>query len=446
MNWLKQLSSVLNRLKKDRLRLMHSIKAIIAIFFIFWGTITQAEVIPQKSNMSLDMGAIEEPCFKIKGSATSKGVAKEFAKKMAIRDALQQASMKNNLTVKMDQSVENYQLKLNSTRFTSASKVKNFKVIAEGFEASEDMYGQEKKGPLNYEVVLHVCLTEDRGVCTNLPGNQYQTRLAVAPVIIEHPQHANDVSHLLSGYQTEIERRIRNQGYMNYSALNDVVDVQPNIKVSPNLDSEALQSYRDKTGAQYLLMTAIRSMSSHNAKSGLSGIKNDIKSFYNLNVSANSRYIEADWYIVDLLGKKVVHQARGGFDVEGDVYVGRDKPFGTSSFFNTQTGKAFHALLEKQVTDTLDFLHCKSFQSEIIDVRDGEYVIYLNENSGAKVGDDLAVYHKSGRPVRLGNIHLGDDFLPGAFLKIKRIMPRFAIAEVTAKKGTIQVGDRVKTW
>ena len=425
---------------------MQLFKVIITVFVFIFVNATQAQVHDLRSDVPLDLGTIEEPCFKVKGTSSSKGVTKAFARKMAIRDALQQASMKNNLTVKMDQSVENYQLKLNSTRFTSASKVKNFKVVAEGFEASEDMYGQEKKGPLNYEVVLHVCLTEDRGVCTNLPGNQYQTRLAIAPVIIEHPQHANDVSHLLSGYQTEIERRIRNQGYMNYTAVNDVIDIQPNIKISPNLDSEALQSYRDKTGAQYLLMTAIRSMSLHNAKSGLSGIKNDIKSFYNFNVSANRRYVEADWYIVNLLSKKVVHQARGGFDVEGDVYVGREKPFGTSSFFDTQTGKAFHALLEKQVTDSLDFLHCKSFESEIIDVRDGEYVIYLNENSGAKVGDDLAVYHKSGRPVRLGNLHLGDDYVPGAFLKIKRIMPRFAIAEITAKKGTINVGDRVKTW
>jgi len=36
--------------------------------------------------------------------------------------------------------------------------------------------------------------------------------------------------------------------------------------------------------------------------------------------------------------------------------------------------------------------------------------------------------------------------VPGAFLKIKRILPKFAIAEVTAKKGLIQVGDLVKAW
>ncbi len=106
----------------------------------------------------------------------------------------------------------------------------------------------------------------------------------------------------------------------------------------------------------------------------------------------------------------------------------------------------FHALLEKQTNDVLDFLHCKPFESQIIDVRDNEYIIYLNSASGAKVGDDLAVYHKTGRPVRINGVNLGSDEVPGAFLKIKRILPKFAIAEVTAKKGLIQVGDLVKAW
>ena len=383
-----------------------------------------------------------EQCVVVKGVAPSKDVSKAFARKMAIRDALQQASLKNNVVVQTDQSVESYQLKLDSTRFTSTSKVKSFTVLKEGFEDSEDNYGATKKGPLNYEVTMNVCLTEERGVCTNLPGNQYQTRLAIAPIVFPHAYQANDVSNLLHGYQQELERRVRNQGYKNYTVLNQVVDIQPNVQVAPNLNPEVIASVRDQTGAQYLLLTVIRSMSSH----AESGMKNDVKRFYNLEVQPNNRFIEADWYIVDLMRNEIVHQTRGGFDVEGDVTVGRDRPFGSNAFFATNTGKVFHALLEQQVTDTIDYLHCKSFESEIIDVRDNEYIIYLNASSGAKVGDDLAVYHKTGRPVRFNGAVLGTDMVPGAFLKIKRIMPRFAIAELTAKKGLVQVGDVVKAW
>lgn len=416
------------------------------LFLIVWFS-SSVSAEPAKSSEFLQSRAVQgEPCLQVKGSATSKDVTQAFARKMAIRDALKQASMKNNLSVKTDQSVENYQLKLDSARFTSASKIKSFKVVKEGFEDPEDRYGQTKKGALNYEVVLEVCLTEERGVCTNLPGNQYQPRLVVAPVVVTKTNQANDIFNLLNGYQLELDRRIRNQGYRNYELVKEVIDIQPNVQVSPNLDSEQLAAYRDSTGAQYVLLTVVRSLAAHVEKDGWGGIKNNIKSFYNHDVEPSSRNIEADWYILDLMNKKLVHQSRGGFNLEGDVYVGRDKPFGTSGFFSTDTGKAFHALLEKQVSDTIDYLHCKPFQTEIIDARNGEYVLYLSEDSGARVGDDLAVYHRTGMPVRFNGIEIGSDYLPGAFLKIKRIQPRFAIAEITAKKGSVQVGDIVKTW
>lgn len=390
--------------------------------------------------------AADGPCIQVKGSASSKDVSEAFARKMAIRDALKQASMKSNLHVKTDQSVQNYQLKLDSARFTSASKVKHFKVIKEGFEDPEDRYGQTKKGALNYEVVIEACLTEERGVCTSLPGNQYQPRLAIAPIAVAVANQANDISNLVDGYQIELDRRIRNQGYQNFEMVKEVLDIQPNVQISPNLNSEQLANYRDATGAQYALLTVIRSMSSHADKDGWGGFKNDVKSFYNLQVEPSSRYIEADWYLIDLINKKLAHQSRGGFDVEGDVYVGRDRPFGSNAFFATDTGKVFHALLEKQVSDAIDYLHCKPFQSEVIDIRDGQYIVYLNEHSGAKVGDDLAVYHRVGRPIRVNGAEIGSDFVPGAFLKIQRIQSRFAIAELVVKNKSVQIGDVVKTW
>jgi len=397
---------------------------------------------PNSGSVNTNVANRKGQCVVVKGAASSEGVSKAFARKMAIRDALQQASLKNNVVVKTDQSVEGYQLKLDSSRFISNSKVKSFDVLKEGYEEASDMYGKTKAGPLNYEVTMNVCLTEDSNVCSNLPGNNYQTRLAIAPVVFPFANQANDISNLLNGYQLELERRIRNQGYKNYTLLSEPVDLEDNIQVTPNLDSESLANIRNQTGAQYLLLTVLRSMSSHQEDSVL----NSMKRLYDLEVKPNDRYIEADWYLVDLINNEVVHQTRGGFDVHGDVVVGRDRPFGSNAFFATNTGKVFHALLHKEVTDTMDYLKCKSFESEIIDVRDNQYIVYLNANSGAKVGDDLAVYHKTGRPVRFAGRDLGTDQSPGAFLKITRILPKFAVAEVTAKKGLIQVGDRVKAW
>ena len=95
-------------------------------------------------NNGSEYGKAQEQCVVVKGSASVKDVSKAFARKMAIRDALQQASLKNNVVVKTDQSVEGYQVKLDSIRFISNSKVKSFDVLKEGYEEASDMYGKTK--------------------------------------------------------------------------------------------------------------------------------------------------------------------------------------------------------------------------------------------------------------------------------------------------------------
>ncbi|WP_127470432.1 hypothetical protein [Thiomicrorhabdus aquaedulcis] len=398
---------------------------------------------PVKPLKSQAMQANPDACVVASGQASSEGVDTQFAKKMAIRDALKAASLKNNVTVKTDQSVENQQLTKDSVRFTSQSKVKNYTILKEGLEEREDEYGQVKKGALNYQVTLKVCLTEEASACPNLPGNAYQTRVAIGPVVMVKANEANDISNLLFGFQQELDRRMAKQGYQNHVLFDEAVDLQPNVMVAPNLEPEQLNLIRDKTGAQFLLLTVIRSMSSHNEGSNTF---NNVKRFYNYEVKNDSRYIEADWYVIDLMRYEIVSQSRGGFDVKGEVYVGRDRPFGTNAFFASDTGIAFHALLEQQTQQVLGFLQCQPLETQIIDVRDGEYIVYLNRASGVKEGDDLAVYNKVGRPVRVNGIDLGTDESPSGFIRIKRMMPKFAVAELTTQKGLVQNGDVVRAW
>lgn len=399
---------------------------------------------PSQENQSTVLPSIvpKMPCVDVKGSASMEGVDQAFARKMAIRDALKMASIKRNVKIKTDQSVEAYQLTLDSARFTSSSKIKSYTITKEGLEDPEDQYGQTKEGALNYDVLLNVCLTEETGICAGSEGNQYQTRLAIAPVVMPFGSEARDIFNLLPGYQIELERRVKNKGHHNLTRLLNPVDLQPNKAVTPNLDPQLLMDIRNQTGAQFLLLTVIRTLSAQSD----TGIVNTAKRFYNINVNPEHRYIEVDWYVIDLMKQTTRHQARGNIELEGDVLVGRNRPFGSNAFFATETGKALDLLLNQQTQDVLDFLHCKPFESQVIDIQNGEYVIYLHESSGAKVGDDLAVYHTAGRPIRFGGVELGQDQVPGAFLKIKRIMPKFAIAELTAKKGVVQVGDIVKTW
>lgn len=382
-------------------------------------------------------------CLVVKGRASTDGVDLEFAKKMAIRDALKNASMQRDLKVGSDITMQNQQLTLETSRFVSNSHVKSYTLLKGGLEDPEDMYGRSKPEPLNYEVEVEVCLSSERGLCPDLNGRKYFPRLLIAPLAVKDVAGARDIRNLVSGYQLELERRLLDKGQSNLSKLNRMIDIQPNRQISPNLDPQLLQEVYSSSGAQYLLLSVLRSVGTVLEDNGW---KNQVKRHYDLDISDDGRYIEADWYLVDLLNKKIAHQARAGFDIRGKVRVGRERPFATNAFFATDTGKGFDALLSQEVDNVQDFLHCQRFESEIIDVRDGKYYLYLTPEVGAKVGDDLAVYHRTGMPVNFAGRDLGSEYQPGAFLKITAIHSEFAVAELITQKNPVQIGDRIRPW
>lgn len=382
-------------------------------------------------------------CVTVTGSASTENVDEAFARQMAIRNALGFASLNSNVSIDSEQMLEDAELTRDATRFTSHSKVQSYQILEEGFEEPFDQFGEEKKRPLHYQVTLKVCLTENPSVCENFSGNRYQPRLAVAPVAVAKSYEARDLANLVPGFQTELQRRLGLGGYRNLTLLEANVWLDENGVIMPNLSPALLDPLRDRSGAQFALLTVLRTVSSQIEKNAF---LNPVKRFYNLDVQPDTRYLVADWYLVDLMNHTVEHEKRGAFEVHGDVRVGRDRPFGSEAFFATDTGRGFEALLQQQVADVANTLACEPLQTQIIDVRNDEYVIYLNADSGAKVGDQLAVYSLQGRPVQFQGVNLGVDTTPGAFIRIKRIMPRFAVAEAVAKKSTIQVGDIVKTW
>lgn len=394
-------------------------------------------------------------CVHAKGHASLEGVSQEYARQMALRDALRNASMQNNLSVSSTQQTQNYQLTKSSARFTTRSRVQKYTITYEGkkkltFDEQFDEQGNPIKDPeklaaKTYSVEIDACLTEDPKACQQNLGNQYQLRLAIAQVAMDpnQTQSASDISNFLTGYQTELQRRLAQAGYQNQVLLQIGSEVLPNQTLMPNLSPAVLDPIQHKTGAQYLLLTVIRSVGrTHEGHE----IMDNIHRFYNLEVKPNARHIEADWYLVDLINHNIAFQQRGGFDVKGDVTVGRNRPFGSNAFFASNTGMVFSALLQNQVRSVMDDLHCATLETQIIDIRDKDYIILLSKNSGAKVGDTLTVYHQFGSPVLHQGFNLGLDSTPAGFLKIKRIQQNFAVAELEGSTDLIQVGDLVKSW
>ncbi|PLA74928.1 hypothetical protein CYQ88_03220 [Hydrogenovibrio sp. SC-1] len=422
-------------------RVGHNRLVLLGLSLICWFGNVQAQTAPNR-------------CVVVTGTASLDGVTEEFARQMAIRNGLKLASMQNNLSISSDQVVTNYTLHKDMTHFTSQSKVSNFAIVEEGVKSPEfddlfDKTGQKIEDPSalrklkTYQVKLEVCLTENPQACNSVPGNHLQPKLAIARPVISDSYQARDISNLLIGYQSELERRLQKEGYQNLVAIEEASVVDTRQPIAPNLSPEVLEPIRETTGAEYVLLTVIRSVSAHNEDSAA---WNKIKRFYNHEIEPNARYLEIEFFVVDLIHYEVISQYREGFDVKGDVKVGRERPFGTSAFFATDTGMVFDAILRQQTQAVFKRLKCQPVETQIIDVRDGEYILYLSRASGARVGDEFAVYHRQGRPVRYQGVLLGADSMPSGFLKVTRIHAKFAVAEVLAKQGLMEVGDSVKSW
>lgn len=405
--------------------------------------------VANKSLFAKDIYPIK--CSTVVGTSSVEGVSEKFARQMAIKNALKNASMHNNLKISSSLELNNFSLKKDITRFTTQSKVSSFKIINEGmqelsFKKQFDSSGMPLKNiqPTSYQVTMDICLTENPATCDNILGNYLQPKIVVAQVLLADSYGARDIANLRSGYQLELKRRLQNKGYNNIDLLHSGSHLQDARQILlPNLDRKTLDPIINNTGAQYLLLNVIRTVSRHNEEHGL---WTDVKKFYNQEIKPDARYLEVESFMVDLSAAQVVYQKKHGFDIKGDVSVGLNRPFGSNSFFATDVGMVFSAMLEQSSADIYQFLQCKSLQSNIIDIRDDEYILFLSAKSGAKVGDQLTVYHKFGRQVIRSGINLGTDSKPVGFLKITRIKAKFAVAEVISKNGLIQVGDQVRSW
>ena len=428
-------------------------------------------------------------CLKVVGQADMALGDQAFVRQMAIRDALETASFQRNTRIESKQAVSNFQLTQAQSHFTTASRIVGFELLQEGVniwspqskkrchpcriqdrnqedvdhESEESESGvHQAKMPETYQVILKVCLVpEPEKACNSLPVHFYQAPIVVAQPLVVHPDEARDLSDLVMGTQTEIIRRLRDAGYRVVSPLRQGTGVNPTTLVEPNLDPDLLQSLQSETQAQFLLLPVIRTTALIKEVSGL-------KRFYNLENSPSKRHLEVDYYWVDLYRQKIVDQQRLGFDVEGDVVVGRDKPVGTAAFFATDTGKVYHLLLEQLTAQLQDFLSCQNLVSQIIEKReDGhkgvQFIVPVPQATGVRVGDIFAVYHRQGFAVSYQGRQFGFDMKPAAFVRVVRVMPDFVVTELAGQSQKsqpntshqvlpkiapplIQVGDWVKAW
>jgi hypothetical protein len=291
-------------------------------------------------------------------------------------------------------------------------------------------------------VHANVCLTDEAKTCPNYIA-RYQPKVVVANVAVQDMYSAKDIADVGPGYQTNLLSRMWSAGQRNTDIYDTTSDLYPGIPIRPNLSPTLLQPIQDKTLAQFLVLTVIRSL---DWEATQSKTVKDVRQYFGYDTEPNQRTVSVEWFVVDLNQQRIFAQGESFKKIEGEVRVGRDKPFGSRQFSVTPTGQAFDFVLSEQARSMMDQLACVPLESPIAEIDKDKVIVPIGIDSGVQMGDVLAVYSKSTRPYRYGSIDLGTSLEPTAFIRVQKVLPKFIVGVFEGKQGLVQAGDLVKSW
>ncbi len=373
----------------------------------------------------------QDNCLEVDGIAVIDNGDLAFARQMAIRDALAQAALSSQVQVTAQSETKNFALTRQTAQFAAQQRVTSMKVESE-----------EREGN-SLRVHVSACLSDAVKTCPNYIA-RYAPRVAVASVAVQDVYSAKDIVELEAGYQGELINRIWSSGQRNVLQLDSASDLYPGRPIVPNLSPAILQPIADKTLAQFLVLTVVRSLDWEVEQSR---VAKEVRQYFNYDKEPTKRTVNVAWFIIDLNQKRIFAQGEAFRTIqESDVRVGRDKPFGSRQFFTTPTGQSFDYVIGEQVKSVIDKLACEPIAVPIAEIDKEKIIVPINIDSGVQQGDVLAVYSKTTRPYRIGNIELGEDLEPTAFLRVQKVLPQFIVGSFEGKKGVVQAGDLVKSW
>ncbi len=373
----------------------------------------------------------QSPCVEVEGVAQIEQGDLAYARQMAIRDALAQAALSTNVRVNAQSETQNFALTRQSAQFAAQQRVTSMKVLSEVQEGN------------TIRVSVSACLTDEAKVCPNYIA-RYVPKVAIASVAVQDEYSVKDILDVAPGYQGELFNRLWSSGQRNVELLHTASDLYVGRPIVPNLSSTMLQTASDRTLAQYLVLTVIRSADWEVEQSAVAG---EIRKAFRFDKEPTQRTVSVEWYVIDLIQERLLVQGNAFKKVgDADVRVGRDKPFASRQFFVTPTGKLFDYVLNEQVASIQESLACAPISATIAEVNQDKVVVPISIDSGVVQGDVLAVYSRTSRPYRIGAIELGTDLEPTAFIRVQKVLPRFIVGQFEGKKGLVQAGDIVKSW
>jgi len=375
----------------------------------------------------------------VEGQAIIKDGARLLARKMAIRDAIRQASLQNNSQVNSRTLINQNSIALDTFTLRTTALINNTKVIDEWIENGI------------YHVRAIVRLTTG-GMCTP----QYRKRLAATafPMVQLSQTNLAESNDLSNGIPREISNILTESGaYLGrnktHTSLYADPDLAPEITGTHPYDISNDMTLAQRSRVQFVLSGVIRDLESSSRQYYRgSGVTSWIKSLNGYFFTTRS--ITIDIYMHDGYSGALLFQHRYKDKATGDIWIPNDVMVGGEAFKDTDTGNKITKIINQSVKDIQKSLNCYPFYTRILKIEDNKIFIDAGAQERLNEGDQLVVYSSLGTINQLGGEQeiLGFDKKPAGVLTIKEITPLFAIGELEAPPHMlgIKVGDWVKSW
>ncbi|MDO6562597.1 flagellar assembly protein T N-terminal domain-containing protein [Amphritea sp. 1_MG-2023] len=367
----------------------------------------------------------------------------DSARRAAIKNATQQASLQASAIVSSTQRIDQGVLSIDNMQVSTLGMVSNIEVLDEKIQGR--MLWVKLRADIDFEA----------GCPAGVSGHGYQKSVAVTAFPLLYPQHASLGD--LSNIQTELSHILSNQinQTSNLKALSaGMLNVHENTRNAPTrqLSAGALTTvlgYTRQLDVQYIVSGVIRDMTMYDS-SVTDPKRNILVDFYNRMDYRSQRHLRTlalDLYIHDgfsgalLFSKQYTTAGRWNLAPEARPH------FASAAFWQQDYGNQTQILIHQIADDLNDELRCMPFTARITKSEDNLLWFNAGALSGMKVGDKLTVYRKSNffSDTMRSHVQLTNT---RKTMTVIEVQPMFAIGRLAEDSSidNIQADDVVIAW
>ena len=351
------------------------------------------------------------------GIAAIGGGGLSEARQAALKDALQQAALSVESQVMSREQLNLENVLVQSLRVRPTYDATKYSILREW----------EDQGI--YHVVVSADVSKsNRAVSCVVSAHATKKKIAFIPFEVVNSIQVDDIKNILDGLPIELVKRLDASGEFISSYFHHSISSDSEMQKSVDVKLIA-----EESGTQFVVSGRIVDAGARLSQS-LFG--------------SDKRNFDVEFTVFDGATGEAILSHHLFERVDGDVIVGRDKPFGSRAFFETELGKSANKLMNNVIKDIRDALECVPFSAHIVRIDEKKVFLDAGGASLLRAGDKLVAYTTNSRHriIGLGGTVLGETEIAATTVTLNQIYPQFSEGELpeNAAKLGIKVGDVVR--